>query len=52
MIERFTATLDTVATDRPELALKCESLTTDLHSLLNSSSSELDWGPGDPEVSL
>jgi len=50
VVDRFGETLATVATARPDLAPQCESLTDDLHKLLDPPSREPTWDSGDPEV--
>ena len=50
VLHRFAETLDTVATARPDLALQCESLTNDLHKLLNPPPAERTWDSDDPEL--
>jgi hypothetical protein len=50
VLHRFTETLDAVARGRADLALQCESLTNDLHKLLNPPSPEPTCAFGDPEV--
>jgi hypothetical protein len=50
VLGRFSETLDTVATARPDLALQCESVTNDLHKLLNPPPPEPTWDSDDPEV--
>ncbi|HEV8058371.1 MAG TPA: hypothetical protein VGP68_00740 [Gemmataceae bacterium] len=40
VLDRFTETLDRVATDRPDLAKQCQSITDDLHKLLNPPSED------------
>jgi hypothetical protein len=50
VLHRFAETLDSVATVRPDRALQCESLTNDLHKLLNPPPPEPTWDSGDPEV--
>jgi len=50
VLERFAETLNTAATAHPDLALQCESLTNDLHKLLNPPPLEPTWDSRDPEV--
>jgi hypothetical protein len=50
VIHRFAETLETVATDRPELALQCESLTNELRRLLNPPHAERYSEFGDSEL--
>ena len=50
VLDRFAETLDTVATARPDLASQCESLTNDLHKLLNPPPPEPTWDAGDSEI--
>jgi len=50
VLHRFAETLNTVATARPDLALQCESLTNNLHKLLNPPPQERTWDSQDPEV--
>lgn len=50
VVQRFADDLDTVTRERPDLASQCESLTDDLHRLLDPHSEQPpDWaGDGDP----
>lgn len=48
--QHFAETLDTVASARSELTSKCESLKTNLQTLLDPSPPEPDWESGDFEV--
>jgi hypothetical protein len=50
VLHRFAETLDSVATVRPDRALQCESLTNDLHKLLNPPPPEPTWDSSDPEI--
>jgi len=50
VLQRFTDTLDAVATDRTDLALQCESLTDELQKLLNPPPAEETPDSGDPEI--
>jgi hypothetical protein len=50
VLERVTETLATVETSRPDLAPKCESLTNDLHKLLEEQPSEPTWDSGDQDI--
>ena len=50
VLDRFAETLDSVATARPDLAPQCESLTNDLHKLLDPPVQEPTWDSEDPEI--
>jgi len=50
VLRRFAETLDTAAAARPDLALQCESLTNNLHKLLDPPPPEPTWDSHDPEV--
>jgi len=50
VLRRFAETLDTAVAARPDLALQCESLTNNLHKLLDPAPPEPTWDSHDPEV--
>lgn len=50
VLDRFTETLASIATTRSDLAPQCESLTTDLHKLLDPPSPEPIWDSRDGAV--
>ena len=50
VLHRFAVTLEAIASARPELALHCESLTSDLHELLDAQPQERTWDFQDPEL--
>ena len=50
VIDRFTETLASVASTRPDLAAKCESLTNSLARFLEPPSADATWDSGDEEI--
>ncbi|MBW3540621.1 MAG: hypothetical protein KY476_10135, partial [Planctomycetes bacterium] len=50
VLDRFTETLDAVATARPELAPQCQSLTDEVYKLLDPPPPEPDWDLDDPRI--
>ena len=50
VLHRFAATLDDAATADPGLALQCESITTNLHKLLNPPPPEPTWDSHDSDI--
>jgi len=50
VLHRFTETLESVATARPDVATECESLTNDLQELLNPPEPEEPWDSDDSEL--
>jgi hypothetical protein len=49
VLDHFAETLATIASARPDLAEQCESVTTDLHNLLEPPSPAPTWDAGDPD---
>ncbi|MBX3451525.1 MAG: hypothetical protein KF777_18330 [Planctomycetaceae bacterium] len=52
VIDRFTESLATVASTRPDLAVKCESLTNSLARFLEPRSSDSTWDSDDSDLPL
>ncbi len=50
VIQRFTESLDTVATAHPDLAAHCEALQNNLYKLLDPAAPAPAWDPDDPEL--
>jgi hypothetical protein len=50
VLDHFTETLATVASDRPDLAPQCEALSDEIHGLLEPPPSKPKWDDGDPEL--
>ena len=50
VLDRFTETLATVGTDRPDLAPQCEALSKEIQKLLDPPPPEPKWDDGDLEV--